>query len=180
MTTDMVVALSRQAIELALFLALPMLGVATASADPVVPVPAPVAPVQPAAPQPVGPLGAGPLAAGIASPGALPPMAPVPAAGSTPGANVTPTSFSEAFARSSFADQEALDAALQALPDELIQGQMETMLTPLRAMLNNPEQDSQAMLGWLAEKFPAADDSTLQNHLTKLIFAAQVWGRLNG
>ena len=107
-------------------------------------------------------------------------MAPVAPAVVTSGVNAIPASFSEAVARSSFADQEALDAALQALPDELIQGQMETMLTPLRAMLNSPDQDSQAMLGWLAEKFPAADDSTLQNHLTKLIFAAQVWGRLNG
>ena len=106
--------------------------------------------------------------------------APVAAAVSNPGANATPASFSEAAARSSFADQEALDAALQALPDELIQGQMGAILTPLRAMLNDTEKDPQAVMGWLAEKFPTADDSTLQSHLTKLIFASQVWGRLNG
>ena len=37
-----------------------------------------------------------------------------------------------------------------------------------------------ALLGWLAEQFPGADEGTLQEHLARLLFAAQVWGRLNG
>lgn len=105
-------------------------------------------------------------------------VAPVPA--TLPAPALAPASFAEGANEAAFADQVALDAALQALPDELLQGQMVAMLTPVRAMLSNPEQDPQALLGWLAEKFPAANDSTLQAHLASLIFAAQVWGRLNG
>lgn len=106
--------------------------------------------------------------------------APVSAVGGAPGLNDKPASFAEAAARPSFADQELLDAALQALPDESLQGQMASMIAPLRAMLNESDPDSQALLGWLAEQFPAADDRTLQDHLARLLFAAQVWGRLNG
>lgn len=106
--------------------------------------------------------------------------APALAGGGAPGLNDKPASFSEAAERPSFADQELLDAALQALPDESLQGQMASMIAPLRAMLNESDPDPQALLGWLAEQFPAADDRTLQDHLARLLFAAQVWGRLNG
>lgn len=106
--------------------------------------------------------------------------APALAGGGAPGLNDKPASFAEAAARPSFADQELLDAALQALPDESLQGQMASMIAPLRAMLNESDPDPQALLGWLAEQFPAADDRTLQDHLARLLFAAQVWGRLNG
>ena len=106
--------------------------------------------------------------------------APALAGGGAPGLNDKPASFAEAAARPSFADQELLDAALQALPDESLQGQMASMIAPLRAMLNESDPDPQVLLGWLAEQFPAADDRTLQDHLARLLFAAQVWGRLNG
>ena len=100
----------------------------------------------------------------------------------TPGADATgkPTSFAEGSAESSFPDQSALDAALQALPDSVMQGQMQTLLDPLRAMLKEPDADPQALLGWLAEQFPAATEAALEDYLARLLFASQVWGRLNG
>jgi phage gp29-like protein len=78
------------------------------------------------------------------------------------------------------ADQSALDAALQALPDKELQTQMEALISPLRSQLLAADADPQALLGWLAEQFPGADEGTLQEHLARLLFAAQVWGRLNG
>lgn len=92
-----------------------------------------------------------------------------------------PTSAPVAFAEASpFGDQEALDAALRALPDKLLQGQMEGILAPLREQLTRPNPDPQAVLGWLAEHFTGVDDAALQDTLARLLFAAQVWGRLNG
>ena len=111
-------------------------------------------------------------------PAALPVL---PAAAGVVGKDGKPASFAEAAAAAAIvADQEALDAALLALPDDLLQAQMSAMLAPLRDQLNQATPDPQALLGWLAEKFPAADDGTLQDYLTRLLFAAQVWGRLNG
>lgn len=91
-----------------------------------------------------------------------------------------PASFAEGTPESDYPDQSALDAALKALPGSVMQGQMQSMLEPLRDMLKAPDTDPQALLGWLAEQFPAADDSTLQDYLARLLFAGQVWGRLNG
>ena len=110
------------------------------------------------------------------------PALPVlPAAATVVGKDGKPASFAEAAAAAAIvADQEALDAALLALPDDLLQVQMSAILAPLRDQLNQAEPDPQALLGWLAEKFPAADDGKLQDYLTRLLFAAQVWGRLNG
>jgi len=87
------------------------------------------------------------------------------------------TAFAEAGAAP---DQEVLDAALRALPDPLLQGQLEQLLGPLRERLRGADQDPQALLGWLAEQFPAADEAALQDYLARLLFAAKVWGRLNG
>lgn len=77
-------------------------------------------------------------------------------------------------------DQTALDAALQALPDSQLQTQMTAMLAPLREQLQRADTDPQALLGWLAEQFPSLDEAALQDHLARLLFAAQVWGTLNG
>ena len=40
--------------------------------------------------------------------------------------------------------------------------------------------DSQAMLGWLAERFPDLSADALQERLAQVLFAAAVWGRLHG
>ena len=44
----------------------------------------------------------------------------------------------------------------------------------------DPAVVPQAVLGWLAEQFPGLDESALQERLTRLMFAAAVWGRLHG
>ncbi|MDD5479685.1 DUF935 family protein [Rhodoferax sp.] len=91
-----------------------------------------------------------------------------------------PASFAESLAAMSFADQSAFDLVMKALPDDWLQEQMQSMLVPVRELLVKANQNPQELLGQLAEKFPQADEASLQNHLSRLIFAAQVWGRLNG
>lgn len=108
------------------------------------------------------------------------PSPPPPPKQETVGAPTIPASFAEVASGMSFADQSAFDLALKSLPDDLLQGQMQTMLAPVRELLVKADQNPQELLGWLAEKFPQADEVSLQSYLTRLIFAAQVWGRLNG
>jgi len=109
---------------------------------------------------------------------APPPPAPgAPLAGQPPGnANGSPN-FAEPGA--TIADQAALDAVLDAMPPEQLQGQMERLLAPVFERLKR-DPDPQAMLGWLAEQFPNADEPALQERLARLMFAAAVWGRLHG
>jgi phage gp29-like protein len=77
------------------------------------------------------------------------------------------------------ADQVALDAALNAVADGQLQDQMRAVLAPVFEQLRHA-QDPQALLGWLAERFPGLDGDALQERLARLMFAAQVWGRLHG
>ncbi|HQQ69325.1 MAG TPA: DUF935 family protein [Alicycliphilus sp.] len=88
-------------------------------------------------------------------------------------------SFAEALRQPGFADQVALDAALQSMPQQQLQGDAEALLAPLMQQLQQ-QDDPQAVLGWLAEVFPGLDDSALQERLARLLFAASVWGRLHG
>lgn len=77
------------------------------------------------------------------------------------------------------ADQVALDGALNAISDGQLQEQMQALLAPVFEQLQR-EQTPQAMLGWLAERFPDLSDEALLDRLARLMFAAQVWGRVNG
>lgn len=106
-------------------------------------------------------------------------IAPDAAPGNGPGAAEVAV-FAEATPADRPADQDALDAAISGIAPDLLQGQMADMLAPLRELLTRADTDPQAVLGWLAERFPDADGGTLQEHLARLIFASQVWGRLNG
>ena len=107
---------------------------------------------------------------------AAPPAAPLPPAPLVP---EKPANFAEAGLNAAHPDQAALDAALAGLSPEQLQEQMQLLLQPVFDRLKS-EQDPQAMLGWLAEQFPGLDESALQERLTRLMFAAAVWGRLHG
>jgi len=75
-------------------------------------------------------------------------------------------------------DQEALDAALDALSADELNAEMQAMLAPLFARIKqgaNPEE----LLGMLAELHPDMDDASLQERLARMIFVANVWGRLH-
>ena len=78
---------------------------------------------------------------------------------------------------SDFPDQDALEKAMDALGDDLLQSQMEDILKPI---LNSAKTAPDQLLGQLAEKFPEMDDVALQEQLARLIFVAETWGRLNG
>ena len=105
--------------------------------------------------------------------------APAPAPAPAPGAATKPPSFAEMGAAVEAADQVALDAVLAALPPDQLQAQMEQLVAPIMERLQT-EQDPQLLLGWLAEQFPALDEPALQERLSRMIFAASVWGRVHG
>ncbi|TAN12987.1 MAG: DUF935 family protein [Burkholderiaceae bacterium] len=112
-----------------------------------------------------------------------------PSAGANPAnsfhTNLTiPASGSSNFAEAPHAhastDQVALDDALdKMLADDALQQQMEQVLAPVFEQLQK-ENDPQAMLGWLAERFPDLPEDALQERLSQVLFAAAVWGRLHG
>lgn len=76
-----------------------------------------------------------------------------------------------------YPDQAAIDAALAALTDTELQGQMATLLRPVLALAQSqPEQ----LLARLAGLYPEMDDSALMERLARVMFVAETWGRLNG
>lgn len=75
-------------------------------------------------------------------------------------------------------DQVALDQVINNLPAELLQSQSEQIIAPVIEALLRARSDTEA-LGLLAEAFPQMDDQALQENLTRLLFVANVWGRLN-
>lgn len=103
--------------------------------------------------------------------------AAAPAPPALPGGGA-PASFAEGDAAAP--DQVALDRALEgALTDATLQRQMEAVLAPVFERLQ-AGSDPQAMLGWLAERFPDLTEDKLQERLAQVLFAAAVWGRLHG
>ena len=75
-------------------------------------------------------------------------------------------------------DQQALDDALAAIPQETLMRQAWEAASPAmrRALAAG---DYQSALGMLAELYPAMPDDGLQDLLARLLFAAQVWGALS-
>ena len=88
-------------------------------------------------------------------------------------------SFAEPGVVADAPDQVALDAVLTDLTPYQLQHQMERILAPVLDQLQSG-QDPQALLGWLAEQFPALEEAALQERLARMLFAAAVWGRLHG
>ncbi|WP_047257749.1 DUF935 domain-containing protein [Chromobacterium subtsugae] len=76
-------------------------------------------------------------------------------------------------------DQDALDAALDALSADELQVAAAAMLQPLFDRIQAGAQPDE-LLGSLAELYPDMDASGLQERLARAIFTAKVWGRLHG
>jgi phage gp29-like protein len=75
-----------------------------------------------------------------------------------------------------YPDQAALDAALAAISEGTLQGQMAQMLAPVLAVA---QSDPEQLLARLAGLYPAMDDSALMEQLARVVFVAETWGRLN-
>lgn len=77
------------------------------------------------------------------------------------------------------ADQDAIDAALAALPPAVLQAQMDQMIGGLLSELEKAGSYEQAM-AILAGKFPTLDAGKLESLLARAMFAAEVWGAAHG
>jgi phage gp29-like protein len=81
-------------------------------------------------------------------------------------------------ARDQDKEQEALDAAMDAVAPDL-QAHMESMLAPLMAEARDglPPDALMARLGAL---YPALDTAALEEHMARVMFVCELWGRVNG
>ncbi|WP_254220212.1 MULTISPECIES: DUF935 domain-containing protein [Betaproteobacteria] len=75
-------------------------------------------------------------------------------------------------------DQDALDAALDALSADALNADAQAMLAPLLKRIAKGVQPD-ALLGTLAELYPEMDATGLQERLARMIFVANLWGRLH-
>ena len=104
-----------------------------------------------------------------------------PASSSAAAAAVLPATPAVDFAEDDFSapDQDAIDAAMDALSDEALNADARAMIAPLLSALSKglpPEQ----LLGQLAEMYPRMDTAGLQQRLARILFVSKVWGRLHG
>lgn len=76
-------------------------------------------------------------------------------------------------------DQEALDAALEALSVDVLNADAQSMLAPLLTRIEASARPDE-LLGALAELYPDMDACGLQERLAQAIFVARLWGRLHG
>jgi phage gp29-like protein len=76
-------------------------------------------------------------------------------------------------------DQAAVDAALDAIPPGVMQAQMEQIIGPLLAALQNAG-GYEAAMAILAGKYPDLEAGKLEALLAKAMFAAEVWGAGHG
>lgn len=91
-------------------------------------------------------------------------------------ATTQPADFAERLALPS--DQHALHQRIADLPAEQLQAQIEEILAPVLQALNRGDTEVQ-VLQQLAELQPELNDQALQSTLTRLMFMADLWGRLN-
>lgn len=75
-------------------------------------------------------------------------------------------------------DQDALDAALDTLSADILNADAQAMLAPLLKRIAKGAQPDE-LLGMLAELYPEMDASGLQERLARMIFVANLWGRLH-
>lgn len=76
-----------------------------------------------------------------------------------------------------FPDQVALDAAIDAIPADALQGMAQAALQPVYDLLAAGNHEEAG--GRLAELFPAMSTVALETVLARCYFAAEVWGRLS-
>ena len=75
-------------------------------------------------------------------------------------------------------DQDALDAALDALSADSLNADAQAMLAPLLKRIAKGVQPDE-LLGTLTELYPEMDATGLQERLARMIFVANLWGRLH-
>lgn len=75
-------------------------------------------------------------------------------------------------------DQDALDAALDVLSADALNADAQAMLAPLLKRIATGAQPDE-LLGMLAELYPEMDATGLQERLARMIFVANLWGRLH-
>lgn len=75
-------------------------------------------------------------------------------------------------------DQDALDAALDALSADVMNADAQAMLEPLLNRIADGAQPDE-LLGMLAELYPEMDADGLTERLSRAIFVANLWGRLH-
>lgn len=91
--------------------------------------------------------------------------------------NGTSVAFSES-GQNPYPDQTALDAAIEAIAPDLLQGQAVTALKPVIAMIT-ASVDYAEVHAALADIFPSMDTQQLEETLARAMFVAEVWGRLS-
>jgi phage gp29-like protein len=77
-----------------------------------------------------------------------------------------------------FADQTALDEAIELLASDNMQAQMEKLLAPIAKLVNTstPEQ----LQNRFAESYAELDTEAMQELMARAFFVAEVWGKLHG
>lgn len=110
-----------------------------------------------------------------AQPVAQPPRLQASQGPALPGQPELGAEFAEA---PEFPDQAALDAAAAALvgDDQALATQAEALVRP---MIELAERDPEGFMGRLAELYPDMDESSLAETLSRALFVAELWGRLN-
>jgi phage gp29-like protein len=74
-----------------------------------------------------------------------------------------------------FADQAALDAAIDAIPAENLQAMSEAMLAPILQLLDEAGS-FEAALAAIAARYPDMDSARLEDLLARALFAAELFG----
>ena len=77
-----------------------------------------------------------------------------------------------------FPDQTALDATIEAIAPDLLQGQAVAALKPVLEMIA-ASADYAEVFDKLAATFPTMDTLQLEETLARAMFVAEVWGRLS-
>lgn len=85
---------------------------------------------------------------------------------------------SESAESGTYPDQEALDAAINALDDVDFQEQITGVVQPILDLVQGAS-DYQEVQGRIAALYPELDSSALEEKLSKAIFVSEVWGRVN-
>lgn len=80
--------------------------------------------------------------------------------------------------KQAFPDQQAIDDAVESIPAEEMQKQMEGVLKPIIDLIQegNSYQD---IMEKLASTYPDMDTSAIEQMLARAIFVSELWGRLN-
>lgn len=89
-----------------------------------------------------------------------------------------PAQFAEQRTRPQFADQRALDGALDTLEAATLQEQAEKMVEPALAVARKGA-DYDTIARSLAEAYPQMDSAAFEDALARALFVADLWGRVN-